>query len=73
MTEKGRKQYGCYNTRNHKCTKISVNFLCQCVMQLLKQDAFVRKKFVPLVIVLYTFSASQMLQFVCIKSQLPHS
>ena len=73
MTEEGRQHYSCYDARNHKCINISVNFLYGCVMQLLKPDAFVRKKFMPLVIVLYTSSASQMLEFVCITSQLPHS
>ena len=61
MTEEGRKHYSCYNTKNHKCINISVNFLYGCVMQLLNPDAFVRKNFVPLVIVLYTFSASHVL------------
>lgn len=73
MTEEERKHYSCYNTMNHKCINISVNFLYGRVMQLLKRDAFVTKKFVPSIIVLYTFSASQMLQFVCMKPQLPHS
>jgi hypothetical protein len=72
MTDEGRKYYVCYNTRNHKCKNIGVNFLYDCVMQPLQPDALVRKKFGPLVTVFYTYSASQMLNLfaVPVSSQL---